>query len=126
MSNMSSKEMISRKAFAVYCDEIARQAAERNDKIRAKNDLLEASRALLTSLKVTSQGKKNVLYETSLLPEDNDQARRQESSVVYDVDQSSCRFRNSTTLRFRSPVWRWHARDSLQRKALEADILRCR
>lgn len=48
--------MLSQKVFAVYCNHFVRDAVEKNEKLQAQNDKMEAARHMLVHMKICSFG----------------------------------------------------------------------
>ena len=64
--------ILSKKAFSIYCDEVARDAVAKNDKLRSENESLQAAQNLLHSVRLYQRG--SVLREINLLEGDKQES----------------------------------------------------
>lgn len=74
--------MLSQKAFAVFCDEVVRNAGDKNEKLKAENASLTDAYKLLTSFKLTAGG--DLMKEVNIL---EDEHTEDESNLFYCFEQ---------------------------------------
>lgn len=87
MSEDEDLASLSRQAFGIYCDQVVRNAVEKNDAIRAENASLEPARDLLQRVELYKSGHDGVklLMKKNLFDIDGED----ETHLVFEVDDDT-------------------------------------